>query len=540
MHRSTLKVLLGFGALAVTILSATPSQAYAYGPDTCIRGLVWRDAYPDDHVCVRPWVRAQAASDNAAARQRSFWNGQCRRGLVWRQADPGDHVCVVPAIRALTAAQNARAFFGFQRNAPGPEDRSGARETSPPPVGSAEPSAAAGRNPGDGAGGGRRPVDFDPPRPVDPVTAQAYWRRGQSKAAQGRPDRAIEDFNLALRFDPGLDAVYADRGLAFEAKGDLIAGLRNLHKALERAPGDAKIAAAIDRVGRQLAGAPPDAVTGSLPPPPEPAAEAAVALPPPPAPEPVAFSPPPPAPGALRPAPAKPERRIALVIGNAHYASAGLLANPLNDAHELAKTLRAAGFDVTTKDDLSREGLVDALAAFADAATSADWAVVYFSGHGIEMAGANYLVPVDAKLLTDTSVGFEAVPLGQVMAAVEGAHKLRLVILDACRSNPFADRMPRVAAARSPSRGLVRPPEPDPGELVVYAAKEGEVASDGEAGHSPFSQALLQEIRSAPVDVRRLFDRVRDDVIEATGGKQHPFTYGSLSGRADFLFQTQP
>ncbi|MFZ0208581.1 MAG: caspase family protein [Roseiarcus sp.] len=204
----------------------------------------------------------------------------------------------------------------------------------------------------------------------------------------------------------------------------------------------------------------------------------------------------------------------------------------------VAAVLEADGFQVTHKSNLTREQLVDALAAFADEAADADWALLYFAGHGIEMDGDNYLVPVDARLATDTSVQFEAVPLDRATAAVKGAHKLRIVIFDACRANPFATTMRLSVASRGPSRGLAPPPEPRPGMLIVYSAKDGEVAADGDGANSPFAAGLVKELAQPGIEIRRVFDLVRDDVIDATIDQQHPFTYGSLSGRQDFYFET--
>jgi hypothetical protein len=138
------------------------------------------------------------------------------------------------------------------------------------------------------------------------------------------------------------------------------------------------------------------------------------------------------APVAVTPAPtlqtAAPGRRVAVVMGNSAYGSVPSLTNPLNDASLIAHALTADGFDVTVADNLDREGMIDALKAFATKADAADWAVVYFAGHGIEMGGVNYLIPVDAKLLTDRDVELEAVPSGQVMHAIDGVHQLRVVI----------------------------------------------------------------------------------------------------------------
>jgi uncharacterized caspase-like protein len=155
----------------------------------------------------------------------------------------------------------------------------------------------------------------------------------------------------------------------------------------------------------------------------------------------------------------------------------------------------------------------------------------------MEIGGVNYLIPVDAKLLSDRDVGFEAVPLDQALNAAERAKKLRLVILDACRDNPFVNQMKRTltSASRSVSRGLASI-EPDAGTLVVYSAKDGETALDGDGSNSPFASAFVKNLQMPGLEVRRLFDVVRDDVMELTDRRQKPFSYGSVSGRQDFYF----
>ena len=150
----------------------------------------------------------------------------------------------------------------------------------------------------------------------------------------------------------------------------------------------------------------------------------------------------------------------------------------------------------------------------------------------------NYLIPTDARLLDDRDVKAETVSYEELLSTVTGAKALRLVLLDACRVNPFRDQMRRTVASRGPTdRGLARPPEPEPGTLVVYSAKEGEVAVDDAGGaNSPFASALIAELKVPGVELRRVFDNVRDDVLEATNNRQQPFTYGSLPGRRDFFF----
>lgn len=231
-------------------------------------------------------------------------------------------------------------------------------------------------------------------------------------------------------------------------------------------------------------------------------------------------------------------RRVALVIGNSLYQNVPKLPNPSSDAAAVGTALRAVGFQsVTVLNDLSREGTLNALRSFAAEAASADWAVIYYAGHGMEAAGMNYLVPVDAALKSDRDLSIEAVSLEQVLNAAERASSLRLVILDACRDNPFASQMKRslTVASRSVSRGLASV-EPDAGTLVVYAAKHGETASDGDGTNSPFATAFMSNLKKPNLEIRRLFDYVRDDVMDVTRRQQQPFTYGSLSGRQEYFF----
>jgi hypothetical protein len=255
----------------------------------------------------------------------------------------------------------------------------------------------------------------------------------------------------------------------------------------------------------------------------------------------VAFQKPLAAPANATPAPnfpdaANPGRRVALVIGNSAYRNVPVLNNPINDASLIASALKADGFDVTVAANLDRDGLIDALKTFAIRADNADWAVVYFAGHGIEMGGTNYLIPVDAKLLTDRDIELEAVPSGQVIHAIDGAHQLRVVILDACRDNPFTNTMRRTGEGRSIGRGLAKI-EPARGTLVFYAAKEGTIAADGDGADSPFATALAKHLTEPGIEVDKMFRLVIDDVIDLTGSKQEPFMYGSLPGRQDFYFR---
>jgi tetratricopeptide (TPR) repeat protein len=229
--------------------------------------------------------------------------------------------------------------------------------------------------------------------------------------------------------------------------------------------------------------------------------------------------------------------RIALVIGNASYAAVEQLANPKADAAMIGRALRNAGFNTYVVNDLTHAGMIQALNDFSDRAAAADWAIVYFAGHGLEIGGTNYLVPVDAHLKADRDVQDEAVPLDRVIGAIERAKTLRLIVLDACRNNPFAATMQRTIASRSIGRGLAAI-EPEGGTLVAYSAKYGHVALDGMGANSPFAMALVKRLDTPGLEIGKLFRLVRDDVLVATNRQQEPFVYGSLP--ADDLFVIPP
>ncbi|MHC2277622.1 hypothetical protein ACVME8_004233 [Bradyrhizobium diazoefficiens] len=224
-------------------------------------------------------------------------------------------------------------------------------------------------------------------------------------------------------------------------------------------------------------------------------------------------------------------KRVALVLANSAYQHAPSLTNPVNDGSVMAKTLKDAGFDIVdSRHDLSALEARRVLRDFADATRDADIAVVYYAGHGIEVEGSNYLIPVDARLERDTDVYDEALSLDRVLVAVEPAKQLRLVILDACRENPFGKTMKRSVASRGIGRGLAQVEPSSPNTLIAYSAKAGFTAQDGDGANSPFTVALSKHLTTPGLDVRRAFGFVRDDVLKSTGNKQEPFVYGSLGG----------
>jgi hypothetical protein len=218
-------------------------------------------------------------------------------------------------------------------------------------------------------------------------------------------------------------------------------------------------------------------------------------------------------------------------MGNSAYQNVGRLANPVGDSDAISATFRSAGFDVVElRHDLKFNEMRRALTNFSDSVRKADVAVIYFAGHGIEIDGTNYVIPVDAVLERDIDVFYEAIPLDRLLAVIEPAAQLRLVILDACRDNPFDKTMKRTTLSRAVGRGLAKVEPTSPNTLIAFAAKAGSVASDGAGKNSPFTAALVKYLPRPGLDLRKALGFARDEVLKATNNKQEPFIYGSLGG----------
>ena len=227
------------------------------------------------------------------------------------------------------------------------------------------------------------------------------------------------------------------------------------------------------------------------------------------------------------------ESRVALVIGNSAYADVKPLATPRKDAEAIAKLFRDSGFDqVDLQLDADNAAFGAAVRKFAETSAKADIAVIFFAGHGLEIRGVNYLVPVDARLASEADAPEQAVSLERMVSAVEGAGKLRLVILDACRDNPYAHRMQRASPATAdpafPGFGRVEPVKSN--TLIAYAARAGSTSVEGGDEHSPYTAALLENIAVPGLDLRLALGRVRDEVMKATANRQEPFVYGVMDG----------
>ena len=230
--------------------------------------------------------------------------------------------------------------------------------------------------------------------------------------------------------------------------------------------------------------------------------------------------------------------RVALVIGNSAYTETTTLGNPVNDATDIGAVLRRLGFDVISSLNASRESMLDALGDLEERSVGADMVAVFYAGHGMEMGGENYLIPVDARLASDTAVRRETVSLDTVLDATAAA-RVRVVILDACRNNPFARSMRMLSSRRQQvSPGGLAPLGPGAGGglLVAYAAAAGATASDGTGErNSPYTRALLRHLETPGVELRVMFGNVGGEVATAVATttsdeEQQPFIYTSLTG----------
>ena len=237
-------------------------------------------------------------------------------------------------------------------------------------------------------------------------------------------------------------------------------------------------------------------------------------------------------------APSIAERRVALVVGNGKYVHTPVLANPANDAVDVAAALRDLGFSVIQGIDLDRDAFEGKLREFAGAARGAETALLFYAGHGIQVAGENYLLPVDARLSEELDLDFEALALDAVLRQMRS--RVNLVFLDACRDNPLAKDLARsMGTSRSAAvgRGLGRV-DAGSGTLIAYATQPGNVAADGEGRNSPFTKALLVHIAVPGRSVNDMLAAVTGDVATATKNRQQPWVHSSL--RSPFHFREAP
>jgi formylglycine-generating enzyme required for sulfatase activity len=235
--------------------------------------------------------------------------------------------------------------------------------------------------------------------------------------------------------------------------------------------------------------------------------------------------------------------RVALVIGNSAYRNAEELPNPKNDATAIAEALTRTGFEVDLRTDLDQLGMQHAMRDFGLKAEAAEVALVFYAGHGVQVAGENYLLPIDAALERERDLLYEALPLNLVLGEIAQAQKLGLVIVDACRDNPLAEQLRRTLGpirSRLVGDGLARMENLPSDTMIAFATRPGEVAVDGADVHSPYAAALLEHIEEPGVELNLLFRKVRDTVLINTAYRQEPRTYDALGAEPFYFIDPKP
>jgi len=428
-------------------------------------------------------------------------------------------------------------------------------------------------------------ADYDQSIKAGPPSAFSWQNRGISKRALGDLDGALADINEAIRLDPTLPQPLTSRAVIWRAKGDLDRAIADTTEAIRLAkakapvnimtpPGSVLISAYTHRAlayeakgdfdrakqdyAATLEGKASDAgskanqatakvrlslLSETVPP----APRTATAAPPPPA---SAASPARPAGAASSSPPLAAEqrqradtgretgRRVALVIGNNAYAHVRPLPNPSNDARAMAKSLRDIGFVVTEGTDLGRTAMQATIRDFLRDAARSQVAVVYYAGHGVQIDGRNYLVPIDIQFQTGSGMTDAMMDMDTIMAGLDDQVRTNILILDACRNNPMAPKLASAGPARGieAGSGLAAPATLGAGStlgagtLIAFATAPGQVALDGEGANSPFSAALTRHIGTPGLEVQQMLTRVRAEVVAATKGKQVPWSNSSLLG----------
>jgi tetratricopeptide (TPR) repeat protein len=421
-------------------------------------------------------------------------------------------------------------------------------------------------------------ADYDQAIKLGPPSAFSWQNRGTSKRALGDLDGALADINEAIRLDPELPQPLTSRAVIWRAKGDFDRAIADTTEAIRLAkakapvnimtpPGSVLISAYsqralayeakgdLDRAKQDYAavlqGQASDAgskanqatakvrlslLSEVLPPPPRKPAESPRSRAESAAPSaPAGAAPPPPAPVQAATATS---RRVALVIGNGAYAHVRALPNPTNDARSIAKSLRDIGFVVTEGTDLDRTAMQATIRDFLRDAARAQVAVVYYAGHGVQIDGRNYLVPVDIQFQAGSGMTDTMMDMDTIMAGLDDQVRTNILILDACRNNPMAPKLASAGPARGieAGSGLAAPATLGAGStlgagtLIAFATAPGQVALDGEGANSPFSAALTRHIGTPGLEVQQMLTRVRAEVVAATKGKQVPWSNSSLLG----------
>ena len=394
-------------------------------------------------------------------------------------------------------------------------------------------------------------ADFTQAIELGPKSAYSYQNRGGVKQALGDLDGAMTDLNEAIRMSPQLASVHTNRAVIWRAKGDIDKAIADCTDAIALAkgggpvnpmtpPGSVLISAYIQRglafeakgefdkakadYNSTLEGTAVDNVSKAN----QATAKVRLAL--------LSDSP--------ASVPVKKTdgggRRVALVIGNGAYANFPALPNPPNDARAIAKSLRDLGYEVTEGIDLKRDAMQTMTREFMRNAAQAKTLVLYYAGHGVQVAGRNYLVPIDVKPDAGAAIVDSMTDMDRILAGLDDQVRTNILIFDACRNDPFAQQTASTAAARSlevkTRSGLAQPTAPTAGStlgagtLIAFATAPGQVALDGEGANSPFSAALSRHIGTPGLEVQQMLTRVRAEVVAGTKNKQVPWSNSSLLG----------
>ncbi|WP_257168508.1 caspase family protein [Bradyrhizobium sp. SRS-191] len=395
---------------------------------------------------------------------------------------------------------------------------------------------------------------------LTPKSALSWQNRGISKQATGDLDGALTDINEAIRLDPGLASPLINRSVIWRAKGNFDRAITDASEAVRLAqnppanimtpPGSVIISAHVHRalayeVKGEFDAAKADYAAALKPTASDAGSKANQAtakvrlslLSEPPAPPPQRAEPAA-APSSPVPAAAAAGQRMALVIGNGAYAHVQALPNPPRDARAIAKSLRDIGFTVVEGTDLDRAAMQAKTRDFLRDAARAQVAVVFYAGHGVQIDGRNYLVPTDIAFASGSNVTSAMVDMDQILAGLDDQVRTNILILDACRNNPFAPpEGAGAAASRSLSgSGLAAPSSlgtgatSGAGTLIAFATAPGKVALDGDGENSPFSAALSRHIGTPGLEVQQMLTRVRAEVVAGTRNRQVPWSNSSLLG----------
>jgi tetratricopeptide (TPR) repeat protein len=346
--------------------------------------------------------------------------------------------------------------------------------------------------------------------------------RGVAYRNKGEFQLAMSDFNEAIRFDPKYARPYYHRGMLHSRAGATDLAVADLRKAVELDPQSREARDALSRAESMLASSPPR---------PQPQQQQR----PQQAPQAIASLPQAPVniPQAQAPGTSQGGKRVALVIGNSSYQFSSKLANPGNDAQDISKTLRALGFEVVEGRDLDRRGMDDAIRQFARKLDGAGLAILFYSGHGVQVGERNYLIPIDAKIERAADLNLDAFDLQRVLDQMEAEKRVNLVFLDACRDNPLTRSLARNSGGGTRSTAVgqgLAPVQSAAGTLIAYATQPNNVALDGDGRNSPFTTALLKHMVTPGLEVELMMKQVRIDVITATREKQVPWGHSSLVG----------